>query len=332
MPTIVEERPDSEDAWALIEELESHLASLYPSESRHGYSVDKLLREGVAFFVVREDGVPAGCGGVQLYGIDYGELKRMYVRPQFRGRGLGKSLLNRLTEYARQRGVGLLRLETGIYQEEAMSVRGVWLSARTAIRRVQRRPAQSLLREAHRMSIEQLADAAAAGDAETVRRLLADDPSLADGYNDEGWTALHLAATPEIAAMLLDAGAGVDARNRHKFAGPGNSPLSAAVYQQRNEVVRLLIERGADVNQGDNGGFTPLHLAVANGYVESARTLLEAGASPNARTGEAGGQRLGNKTPSELLSDVERRRDDGSLVPPEVDAEMRSLLSEYGAS
>ena len=50
------------------------------------------------------------------------------------------------------------------------------------------------------MSIEQFADAAAAGDAETVRRLLAGDPTLATAYNDEGWTALHLAATPEIAA------------------------------------------------------------------------------------------------------------------------------------
>jgi len=106
----------------LIEELESHLASLYPSESRHGYSVDKLLREGVAFFVVREDGVPAGCGGVQLYGTEYGELKRMYVRPQFRGLGLGKLMLEHLTGYAREHGVGLLRLETGIYQREAIGL------------------------------------------------------------------------------------------------------------------------------------------------------------------------------------------------------------------
>ena len=53
-----------------MEELEGHLECFYPSESRHGYSIDKLLRERVAFFVVREDGVPAGCGGVQIYGTD----------------------------------------------------------------------------------------------------------------------------------------------------------------------------------------------------------------------------------------------------------------------
>jgi len=121
-PIITEERPDSRDASALIEELESHLASLYPSESRHGYSVDKLLSEGVAFFVVREDGVAAGCGGIQIHGPEYGELKRMYVRPHFRGLGLGKLILNHLADYARHQGTGRLRLETGIYQKEAIGL------------------------------------------------------------------------------------------------------------------------------------------------------------------------------------------------------------------
>jgi ribosomal protein S18 acetylase RimI-like enzyme len=122
MAEITEERPDASDASALIDELESHLASLYPSESRHGYSVEKLLRNGVAFFVIREGEVPAGCGGVQLYGKEYGELKRMYVRPGFRGRGLGRMMLVHLAGYAREHGVSLLRLETGVYQSEAIGL------------------------------------------------------------------------------------------------------------------------------------------------------------------------------------------------------------------
>jgi putative acetyltransferase len=119
---IAEERPDTPDAAALITELESHLAPLYPQESRHGYSVDKLLREGVAFFVARLDGIPAGCGGVQLVGSEYGELKRMYVRPRFRRLGIGKFILAHLADYTRQRGVKVLRLETGIHQAQAISL------------------------------------------------------------------------------------------------------------------------------------------------------------------------------------------------------------------
>ena len=120
--TITAERPDTPDAIALIGELEACLAPLYPNESRHGYSVEKLIAQGVAFFVIRKEGVPVGCGGIQLYGTVYGELKRMYVRPQFRGLGLAKLMLDYLADYARDRGVGVLRLETGIHQAPAIAL------------------------------------------------------------------------------------------------------------------------------------------------------------------------------------------------------------------
>jgi putative acetyltransferase len=112
--------PTSADATALIAELDALLEPLYPSESRHGFSVEKLIADAVAFFVIREDGQPAGCGGIKLFGTEYGELKRMYVRPQFRGHGLAKRLLDYLADYARAHGVDLLRLETGIHQHAAI--------------------------------------------------------------------------------------------------------------------------------------------------------------------------------------------------------------------
>ena len=118
--TITPERPDSADAVALIKELEAHLDPLYPSKSRHGYSVEKLIAQSVAFFVLRHNGAAAGCGGVQLFDTEYGELKRMYVRPQFRGKGFGRLLLDHLAAYAQSHGAGLLRLETGIYQPDAI--------------------------------------------------------------------------------------------------------------------------------------------------------------------------------------------------------------------
>jgi GNAT superfamily N-acetyltransferase len=125
------ERPDTPDATALIDELEAILSPGYPPESRHGYSVQKLIDQGVAFFVARENGVPAACGGVQLFGAEYGELKRMYVRPAFRGRGLAQRLLERLAAHARERGVALLRLETGIHQAEALRLYERWGFTRT---------------------------------------------------------------------------------------------------------------------------------------------------------------------------------------------------------
>ena len=119
---IFPERPDTADAVMLIDELEQHLAPFYPATSRHGYSVEKLIRQGVAFFVARQDGVPAGCGGVQFFGTEYGELKRMFVRPQFRGLGLAKLMLQHLEQYTRDHHIPLLRLETGIHQKEAIGL------------------------------------------------------------------------------------------------------------------------------------------------------------------------------------------------------------------
>jgi len=123
MATVISlERPDSDDARALITELDAYLVPLSPRESSHGYPVEKLMQEDVPFFILRDNGVPAGCGGIKLFGTDYGEIKRMYIRPQFRGLGFAKLMLDHLADYARSRGVALLRLETGIYQHAAIAL------------------------------------------------------------------------------------------------------------------------------------------------------------------------------------------------------------------
>jgi GNAT superfamily N-acetyltransferase len=120
--TITAERPDTVDAMAMISELETHLAKHYPQESRHGYSVDKLLAQGVAFFVIRNHGAAVGCGGIQLVGTEYGELKRMFVKPESRGLGYARLLLEHLENHARSHGIALVRLETGIHQSAAIKL------------------------------------------------------------------------------------------------------------------------------------------------------------------------------------------------------------------
>jgi GNAT superfamily N-acetyltransferase len=124
--TIVAARADSREAIELLAELDAALHEYpYPPESRHAFSVEKLIRESVAFFVASLYGQFAACGGVKLF-EDYAEVKRMYVRPAFRGKGLDKAILNHLAEHARTNGVRTLRLETGIYQVEAIGLYEGW--------------------------------------------------------------------------------------------------------------------------------------------------------------------------------------------------------------
>jgi putative acetyltransferase len=120
--TITLERPDSPDAVALVEELDALLIPMYPIESHHGLDVTELVNQDVYFFVARLDGAAAGCGGLKFYGKEYAEVKRMYVRPEFRGNGLAKAILRHLETHASQEGILLLRLETGIHQVEAIAL------------------------------------------------------------------------------------------------------------------------------------------------------------------------------------------------------------------
>lgn len=120
--TITPEQPDTIDASTLIGELERYIAPLYPHDNEHGLSPEEMVKDCVIFFILRTDGKPAGCGGVRFFGTEYGELMRMYVRPEFRGKGLGKLMLRHLEDYALDHGVRVLRLKTGIYQPEALGM------------------------------------------------------------------------------------------------------------------------------------------------------------------------------------------------------------------
>src|SRR5690348_5250299 len=102
----------SPDARALIGELDAELNADYPPEQRHGFSIDRVFQPDVLFFVARLDGDAAGCGAVAL-ADGYGEVKRMYVRPQARGKNVAQAVLERIEQEARTRKVDRLVLETG---------------------------------------------------------------------------------------------------------------------------------------------------------------------------------------------------------------------------
>src|SRR5262249_52402938 len=103
----------------LLTELDAVLAGPYAADQRHALSIEKLFQPDVRFFVARVDGAAVACGGVGFYD-GYAELKRMYSKPAVRGRGVAKALLRRLEAEARAAGAPLLRIETGVHQEEAL--------------------------------------------------------------------------------------------------------------------------------------------------------------------------------------------------------------------
>jgi putative acetyltransferase len=103
----------------LLAELDAALSGPYTADQRHALSVDRLFQPDVRFFLARVDGAAVACGGVGFYD-GYAELKRMYSKPSVRGRGVAKALLRRLEAEARAAGSPLLRIETGVYQQEAL--------------------------------------------------------------------------------------------------------------------------------------------------------------------------------------------------------------------
>jgi GNAT superfamily N-acetyltransferase len=105
----------------LIEELNEVLAGPYDAEQRHGLALEQLFQPHIRFFIAWMDRSAVGCGGVALCD-GYAEVKRMYVRPTARGHGVAKAVLARLADEARAAGVTVLRLETGLYQAEAIGL------------------------------------------------------------------------------------------------------------------------------------------------------------------------------------------------------------------
>jgi putative acetyltransferase len=116
------ERPDQPDVLQLIKELDAYQMPLYPLESHHGIDIDALRAPNVLFAVVRDDQKQAiGCGAIVI-GPEYAELKRMFIRPEHRGKGIAKALLTFLENQAISKGCTVFTLETGIKQPEALAL------------------------------------------------------------------------------------------------------------------------------------------------------------------------------------------------------------------
>jgi putative acetyltransferase len=79
----------------------------------HALDVDGLVVADVTFFSVRDNGVLLGVGAIKELDPTHGELKSMHTLVESRGRGVGRAVLTRLIEVARERGYTTVNLETG---------------------------------------------------------------------------------------------------------------------------------------------------------------------------------------------------------------------------
>jgi RNA polymerase sigma factor (sigma-70 family) len=178
-----------------------------------------------------------------------------------------------------------------------------------------RRPSRN---ESFATTIVDLLKAVRAGNIERVKALLKADPRLLVARDPMGNTALIIAANSGHAALadlLFDAGVepglheaaaiGDVARVRAALEGhpeqldtdspEGFTPLALAAHFGHLEVMRLLIDRDADVNRVATHriGVTPLHAALFGRQVEAARLLVEHGADVTRARGGSGWKRAG---------------------------------------
>lgn len=150
------------------------------------------------------------------------------------------------------------------------------------------------------------------GDGSTVERLLERDRGLIDARDADGLSPIFVAlyhGKSDIATAILRRGpkltvfeaaaagdaarvreiVGRDRAQANAVAPDGFSPLGLAAFFKRREIVRYLLQMGADPGRASRqGGFTPLHSAIATDAgardIEVVRMLLEKGADPNAKS------------------------------------------------
>ena len=158
-------------------------------------------------------------------------------------------------------------------------------------------------------------------DGACIARLLLERGSDANARRKDHWTALHVAshlARHEIMRILLDHGANPNAKNRQ--GKDSLNLVSRGEYGSEEDgvqVARLLLERGVDVSSSDKEHWTPLHSASFSGKSEIARLLLDHGAKVDAENDDG-------ETPLTLVSRGDYRSQSNGV-------RIAQLLLERGA-
>ena len=111
-----------DEARVLTKALNDELRARYDDEGETHADAAQFLAPGGVFYVAVDGGTWLGCGGLRTIEPGVGEIKRMYVVPEARGRGVSRVVLAGLVEFGRAAGLEQLVLETGPKQHEAIGL------------------------------------------------------------------------------------------------------------------------------------------------------------------------------------------------------------------
>jgi len=111
----------SPDFSGLVKDLDIELKQQYP-DIQHVYAPLNKLEDIKTAVIAYESNIPVACGCFKINNPESVEIKRMYVKKDFRGKGLSKLILNELLQWAKDLGNTVAVLETGIKQLEAISL------------------------------------------------------------------------------------------------------------------------------------------------------------------------------------------------------------------
>ena len=132
------ETPLQDDVRRLVVHLNDFLLPLSPPEFQFKMTVEQLAEPATTLFVARDEaGRAVGMGALCVHTAEMGEVKRMWTDPEIRGKRIGSALLNAIEGLAREKGLGVLMLETGglagmeaahrLYQRAGFVQRGPYL-------------------------------------------------------------------------------------------------------------------------------------------------------------------------------------------------------------
>ena len=114
--------PTNQDLILLISKLDKELLERYPVNNIFGVDFCSPKINDITFAIAYLDSMPVGCGALRPIDKESIELKRFFVDPSFRKKGIATKLLVFLETKAKSLGFKIIRLETGIKQLEAIQL------------------------------------------------------------------------------------------------------------------------------------------------------------------------------------------------------------------